>query len=323
MTKKAVCSILSFDYLDLDVYLNVRIFYRLAGYTIHPLNYHPKTSLLVVLRGQPQRVFSEYSGVVHHYDYVLEHSLDIRDYFPNASRIFSISLSTIKPSSDNDKYIHSYLPVYPSLWQFGSASSRRNSTSLHISNYKPIVNDPYQKQLLSMICAGKVIAYGAKWESQNISTKQLSYLSSNVKLAHSSHCFGLMYPYQRGKSLSGRMWQAPINGCYVISERGTNIYNVPGVIEVDAFLNSYVFSSAECSHLAWVATQFWISKTSLLARDLDLQQSSSSLSTEILLARILLLRNHILFLWEKRFLKTIFSLKRLVRRSTRLHGPFR
>jgi len=307
---RAICSILSFDYLDYDVFINVRVFYRLAGYNVYLSVVHQDTSLVVVLRGKPNRIYSEYTGIVHYYDYVREYNLDMRYFFPNASRISSIGLNDSTSLSLTDYSVYAYLPVFPSLWQYRSLVTSRLPHPLHLSNYKPIGSDSYQQQLLALIHSHKVLVYGGKWHNQNINAVQISYLSANRLLSQATHCYGLMYPYQRGTSLSGRMWQAPIHGCHVISEAGTNIYNVPGVIEAESYEQLFLFSSDSALFLRQKATEFWLTQTINLADALNLTLDFTQLPRETLLSRFLLFRQHILFIWDKRILVALNHLKR-------------
>jgi hypothetical protein len=87
-----------------------------------------------------------------------------------------------------------------------------------------------------------------------------------------------MYPYQRGKTLSGRMWQAPLHGCFVISEEGTNISHCPGVVEVSDFnadnLAAFDRSIEKCKALAAEAAKYWATATQKLAEELGLAVSS-------------------------------------------------
>jgi hypothetical protein len=297
MTQRAICSILSFDYLDFDVYLNSRLFYRLAGYKISAQYLHPDTRLLVLLRGHPSCYYPHYTGLVHVYDYVREYHLNYRSIFPNATAIICISLIETRPDTPIDKYIEAYLPVFPKLWQFSLLpSSHRSTTPIHISNYKPIGDDHYQQSLIELIQSGDVHVFGGRWNSLQIHARPLSYFSANSLLSKSLVCFGLMYPYQRGASLSGRMWQAPINGCLVLSETGTNIYSVPGVIEVESFDSYTSIQPYNPLSLAAEATDFWKTKTNQLALLLNLSLDSGSIDLEILFSRLILLRQHLEFL---------------------------
>jgi hypothetical protein len=303
MTGKFRCSIFSFDYLDYDVFLNVQAFYRLAGYSVSSDLNISALNLLIVLRGIPPRIYNEFTGIIHYYDYVKEHSYNPNDYFPNASAIYYIGIESLADKNLNEKstYITAYLPIISSLWQFSLPFGRRSNKLIHISNYKPLQNDTYQKQLINLIRNKKVKVYGSKWDKINISAKPLTYLSANLKLASCMICFGLMYPYQRGKSLSGRMWQAPLQGCIVISEEGTNLYECPGVIEVSSFLQIPNIPMSDSSQIAHQASRFWWNKTFDLADALGLSLDLKELRNEIIKARILLFAQHINFLWKLHF----------------------
>lgn len=292
------CSILSFDYQDFDVYLNTRLFYRLAGYRVDELFSYPSLDLLVILRGIPPCVTPEFRGVLHVYDYVRELSIDYSLFFPNASEIIHISLSSPSHLRSSDRFVYGYLPVLPAIWTRSRPSRTVDSTPVHIANYKPMNEDSYQKQLIQLIQNRCINVYGAMWDRANISAKQLSYLSANSLLSKSSICFGLMYPYQRGKSLSGRMWQAPIQGCLVISEAHTNIFGCPGIIEVPQFSSNLPLINPTPLSLSHQASKFWFNKTMILADELKLSLDLDCLPFEIFFSRLLLLQQHLSFCWK-------------------------
>jgi len=310
MKHKLRCNILSFDYLDFDVFLNIRIFYSLAGYRISSHHSYHSSSLLVVLRGTPNRIYSEFTGILHVYDYVREFKVNYRDFFPNASFIYRISLEELCHDNSFDKLVYGYIPVIPSLWLHFHPTHQKNQHPIHISNYKPIATDHFQQQLVALIQQKSVSVYGAKWDRINIQASPLSYFSANILLAKSLVCFGLMYPYQRGSSLSGRMWQAPIQGCQVISEAGTNIYHCPGVLEVDDFNLGLTFVNEDPVNLSNQAVHFWTGKTVYLARELDLSIDTHLLSFHIFSARLLLLKQHLCFFLNTRIVDNLIVLKR-------------
>lgn len=256
-----------------------------------------RCDLLVFFRGIPDRIYSEFSGVIHFYDYVCEHELDLHTYFPNASEILVVSIHKEDKIRSKSKAVYGYLPVIPNLWQFKLPFARRETTPVHISNYKPLVEDPYQKQLVSLIQSDRIHVFGGKWDRLKIMTRPLSYIEANLRLAGSKSCYGLMYPYQRGRSLSGRMWQGPIQGCVVISEEKTNLFSCPGVIEVSRFDQEIPISSSSIE-IANKSADFWIEKTSQLAEDLNLLLTWRNLSLEVFICRVLLINQHIEFLWN-------------------------
>ena len=286
------------EYCDLDVYLNVKLFYESAGYRVFRDKMLRNADLLVILRGSWEISDHEYAGIVHAYDYVKEYKIDWKARFPKANKIFVIS-PTPPECSDGVTYVKGYLPVIPELWQ--SQLKKKDSRPMHISHFKPMAQDQCQQELLKLIKSSLVRVYGKKWDKAGIKAKPLSYWQVNKMFAASSICYGLMYPYQRGKTLAGRMWQAPLQGCFVISEAGTNIAGCPGVIEVSGF-NANNLSAADgniekCKALAVDAARYWKAATQKLADELKIDVRMESLSfLSIRICRVELFLRHILFL---------------------------
>lgn len=160
--------------------------------------------------------------------------------------------------------------------------------------------------------------YGAKWDRVEIVTHPCSYLSANLRLSKSLVCYGLMYPYQRGKSLSGRMWQAPIQGCIVISEKNTNFLGSPGVIEVEDYENLPSIDLQSPDVLAFQAAEFWLNQTNGLARSLNLTLNYNNLPTQVTLARLLLFINHIAFIWDQSISPNIQVITRFFKKGVRI-----
>jgi hypothetical protein len=318
------CLVLSPDYVDFDVFLNIQLFYRLAGYRVFLNSEHAEPDLIVVLRREPLQIFTHYTGVVHVFDYVKESTAYYADYFPASSVIYLVTiappLQSSPDGSDRYVYVSGYLPVFPDIW-LKRPISKTTSTPCHISNYKPIQDDSFQLQLIRLALSGHVRIFGARWQTVHILASPLSYLSANRLLSQSCYCFGLMYPYQRGRSLSGRMWQAPINGCYVLSESGTNIFDCPGVIEANDYFDILNHLPQDFSAVSSLAVAFWSQKTTHLASDLNLSLINRSYKQEVLRMQFLLLRQHIVFLWEQRVVKnyqiTLLSCRSFLRRALR------
>ncbi len=269
---KPSCRIVSSDYLDRDVYLNICGFYEAAGFQL--LEAAPgDPDLLVVLRGDNGTADQDFAGPIHLYDYVREYRVDWARRYPRALSIALVSLGE-PPQGPADPRLHhvrAYLPVIPELWTCPSPALRGGP--VHVSNYKRMPGDPFQEQLLALIRSGRVAVHGGRWELVGVRTRPLSYRQANRLIAASTSCFGLMWPYQRGTTLSGRMWQAPLNGCFVFSEPGTDLLGCPGVIErpqFDAATASLPFSSERCDALAQEAATFWRRHTEMIASALDL-----------------------------------------------------
>lgn len=291
------CVIASYDYLDLDVYWNARLFYQSMGYRVRLGSSAWKADLLVVLRGSPREVDTDFRGVIHVYHYVAEPQEDCREHFPNAARIFLISLIRPERLSPDVIHVEGYLPVIPDLWFTSLSKAHRHSRPVHISNYKEIGGDRYQEELLQLARRGDIDVYGSGWSRHGVETGRISHWQANLLLARSPWCFGLMYPHQRGLTLSGRMWQAPLQGCYVITEQGTNIIRAPGVVEVASFLQSPFpngMPPGSRENLRREAAGFWIQATERLAHDLRLAQGGRVPRRSRTRGRILISRAEIL-----------------------------
>ncbi|WP_216905886.1 hypothetical protein [Synechococcus sp. CCY 0621] len=266
------CHILSLDFQDLDVIWNVRLFYLASGYSLIREWDDPDPQLLVILRGDPGLSHQDYGGIVHVYDYVKELQVDWRSRFPHAREIRLISLLRPAVLPEGVRWVQGYLPVIPEFWQ-QLPFRKRAGRPLHIANFKPMGDDPYQRDLAHLARRGLVEVHGRHWDKLGLNTHGLSYLEANRRLAGAYCCYGLMYPYQRGTTLSGRMWQAPLHGCLVISEKGTNPFGLPGLLEVERFDPDTLLSVAsirECWQIQNEATRYWQEATGELARQLDL-----------------------------------------------------
>jgi hypothetical protein len=294
--KRKNCCVMSYDYLDLDVWLNIRCFYLSAGYRVTTNRTRENADLLVILRGHPCEQARRHRGPVHVYDYVKELKTDWRKALPAASEVIVISIEP--PScSEGVRWVCGYLPVHPPLWQKRLAA--KSARPVHISNFKPMGEDRYQKELLELVRAGVVRVFGGRWERVGVQARSLSHWQANRMLAAASQCYGLMYPYQRGRTLSGRMWQAPINGCFVISEAGTNILSCPGILEVEHFDGTPPRSSISpdaCLALSHQARAFWTGATAALADDLNLVIRKEPAGSALVLQRLPLITAHLAFL---------------------------
>lgn len=318
---RPICRIVSSDYLDKDVYLNIRAFYRAAGYRLIPptarLNgaSNDRVDLLVVLRGDNGCDLKDFQGPVHVYDYVKEYAVDWERRYPSAAHVTVVALAASSFHSGGDSQstaddssrvtrVDGYLPVIPALWMLPWSGKRQQP--VHISNFKRMGDDAYQRDLLALIRAGVVKAFGGNWQLAGVTAHPLSYRQANQQLAASAWCFGLMWPYQRGRTLSGRMWQAPLNGCFVLSERGTDILGCPGVIECEAFHTDAatpVQSPQACRNLANEASIYWESHSRSLAAALGFDPNLSLTAADLRPERTLLLLWDLEFRWQRLVLR--------------------
>ena len=302
MSSPPRCHILSIDFQDLDVIWNVRLFYLAAGFSLIREWVDSELELLVILRGDPGLAHQGYVGTVHVFDYVKELQVDWRSRFPHAREIRLISL--IRPDSltDGVRWVQGYLPVIPEFWQ-QFPFRKRAGRPLHIANFKPMGNDPYQQDLARLARRGLVEVHGGRWDKLGLRTHGLSYLEANRLLAGAYCCYGLMYPYQRGTTLSGRMWQAPLHGCLVISEKGTNPLGLPGLLEVERFTPETLLSVAsirECWQVRIEATRYWRGATERLAALLDLPAYREPSAAQLATCRRDRRAQHLRVVWTRR-----------------------
>lgn len=285
---KKICRIDSYDWADSDVIINASFFYEACGYQIKKgyagiLLYEvrgyrvkkfydsSKLDILVVLRGRPAGVDKNVKCPVHVYEYTKnreDEGTDWRYFFPAAQEIVVISLS--QPLCRGwGRWVKAYIPVIPDFWQTGNCS--KQETPVHIANYKPMAGDAYQAQIIYLIKAGKIQVYGNNWHKAGIKAKSLSYWDAGKKMAHACSVIGLMYPFQRGKTISGRMWQAPLNGTLVFTEPKTDIYSCPGLVEAEDLEKALVDKpNIQPAELAEAARKFWLEQNAYLAQSLGL-----------------------------------------------------
>mgnify|MGYP006295739209 FL=1 len=110
------CRIVSSDYIDRDVLLNVWAFYAAAGCRLQSRG-GADPDLLVVLRGDNGTAQRSFSGVVHIYDYVKEYRVDWAARYPAARSIVLINLDADpeRPHDPRLRQVRAYLPVIPQL----------------------------------------------------------------------------------------------------------------------------------------------------------------------------------------------------------------
>ncbi len=300
------CHILSLDFQDLDVIWNVRLFYLAAGYALISDGADPEPDLLVILRGDPGLRHQGYRGIVHVFDYVKELQVEWRSRFPNAREIRLISLIQPMTLPQGVQWVPGYLPVVPEFWQ-QRAFRKQLGRPLHIANFKPMGDDPYQQDLAHLARRDLVRVHGRHWDRLDLRTHGLSYLEANRLLAGAWCCYGLMYPYQRGNTLSGRMWQAPLHGCLVISEQGTNPFGLPGILEVEHFGPDTLLSVGtirDCWLIRLEASRYWEEATAQLARQLGLPAYRGPSAEQLATCRRDRFGQHLRVVWGRRLTRT-------------------
>lgn len=283
---KAQAVVYGHDGFDRDVTVNLLGFYRRLGVQTRSSRYLIEADLLIVERPpQSAKGFDRYSRV-HFYDYVGADVIPfLRDLEGHAgATVFTTSaprqreLLEAVPGLEGRVRV-ALPPVLTSLWTAPLRSDARLTTPIHIGNYKPYYSDEsdaFSSALLDGIRAGMIEVWGAGWVEKvgdnagvhgPLRLAEVSPLYARAALA-----VGMMYPFQREVTFSGRFWQAPLNGCTLYSEPSYYAGQIPGV-EVFESLDDLVRATEqqqkrtlpERTELKSRASNFWdaeLAKTS-------------------------------------------------------------
>jgi hypothetical protein len=176
---------------------------------------------------------------VHIYDYAgwdYDSFLLNTDY--NKTFIFCTSEKrksrlTEKNNFPGDHIFVAFPPVDTALW-----SSRLKEVKykfVHVGNFNPITgSDDIKVRFDNAIRYFKVGIWGSGWGAKNeLHHGKAALFRVSSIYAKSEFALGLMYPFQREVTFSGRFWHAPLNGCYLLSEPGLYSGKIPGIIETD------------------------------------------------------------------------------------------
>jgi len=128
-------------------------------------------------------------------------------------------------------------PVAVPLWR-ARPRRKRDLALVHVGNFKPYYrdrSDPYATALLDRAQAGDLHLWGQGWEGcappamqhGKAALRDVSGIYADTRVA-----LGMMYPYQRNRTISGRFWHAPLNGALLLSEAGSLDLPIPGVLHV-------------------------------------------------------------------------------------------
>jgi hypothetical protein len=267
---KMTAVIVGSDGFDNDILMNLSSFYRELGYrTVYSRRPIP-ADILVIHRPPNFELDIGGSRLVHVWDYVGNEVSNFARSIPSDINVVWFASSRTRAdviretSSGSGVDVRSALPpVDVRLW---ARKIRKNPTlkSVHIGNFKPsylLPDDTYSKYFLDFIVREKTTVWGMGWknyiEGPNDRNRiGLSKVSSVYR--NSSVALGMMYPFQRRTTLSGRFWHAPLNGCILLSEPSLYAGTVPGVLVFD-YSNSDLPSACLESRkrIQQDAVQYW------------------------------------------------------------------
>ena len=128
-------------------------------------------------------------------------------------------------------------PVYPKLWTNELKKDKKFNLA-HIGNLKPYIKsgeDTFALNFLKSLKVHKAYVWGRGWEDEEgiIKKGMLEVMNVSEVYASTRAALGLMYPFQRQTTFSGRFWHGPLNGAIIISEPGAYTVDIPGVYNSD------------------------------------------------------------------------------------------
>jgi len=243
MTRRPHAHLYGTDGFDPDVSANLHSFYRVLGYLTYAVTKLGRGSLLVVQRPGDRGIDASAYEQVHVYDYIgrdiggtLESLLshpDVQIFTSCQAR--GVDLEKRFPVFSGR--IHVQLPpVDISLWTSPSMPAVKEYPLVHVGNYKPYYAegvDTYATVLFELARMGRLSIWGRGWDDVNAPQSAVKGRIRLKKVSevyrHSGLAIGMMYPFQREVTISGRFWQAPLNGCLVMSEPSLYADGLPGV----------------------------------------------------------------------------------------------
>jgi hypothetical protein len=271
------CVLYAWDNHDIDVLLNFKAFYRSLGYRVKVSEKFDAADLLVVLRIVPKiQIPPGMYKHIHLYEYIIHDAHKcINEFIADGTTFVSLDENQLDLArAKGAKTVHSFIPVVPYLWR--KRPERAMSDVVHIGNFKPYeLTDETQKSIINLSTIGKIKLWGKGWPpaSRSLGRHLMSNLSGTY--ARSRLTIGSMYPHQRGKSYSGRMWHAPLCGCFCLTE-GAPVDNSPGLIlntdpQLIEKIAEQFISYDRRLKLFQEASLYWLNQNKLLSLNIDEQ----------------------------------------------------
>lgn len=273
----ATCVIVGLDGFDPDVLVNLQAFYAGCGFHVSVSRTVRDAELLVIQRGayQPGQVFEVRASECHIYDYVFNGVSDLHAAFPNVRRVIVIAPSgRASGATRPPRLVHGFHPVVPQLWASRAPGGHRPFRVVHIGHRKDPPSDPWQSEVQALAADGPCHFWGRGWLALGPSPAAEGRLHGPTSLHETqgiyrrAHCaLGVMHGFQRGNTISGRMWQAPLNGCHLLTEAMLPNVDLPGVHVVDDFRSAVddPQRGARPEELVEAASDYWGAATRQLA----------------------------------------------------------
>lgn len=285
--KRGRCVIVGLGGFDPDVLANLALFYGACGYETKIADTPVDCDLLIIQRGTYTDVaFEVRADACHIYDYAAIGTSDLHQCFPLISTpVVIASGHGASGKTVPGRAIRSFHPVIPALWRadLSGAEIKPSFEFVHVGHRKPNPDgDERLRELDSIARSGACDFWGNGWKAAapngahihgDASLHQCQGIYRRARLA-----LGVMYPFQRGRTISGRMWQAPLNGCTVISECSAPDIPLPGVFTCGDFMAVIKSPPPAARRAALIeeCSEYWSAATTRLARELGLSYTPPS-----------------------------------------------
>jgi hypothetical protein len=263
------CLIYGHNGLDLDIAFNLRSFYRQLGFKVFFSDKLLDADLLVIVRAIDSPIDISSFGFlqVHVFDYGgWNFDAFVRTINHKITYIFCTSEMKRKRLIDFLYFPQSQVfialpPVDVKLWSKSIQKVKNNF--VHIGNYKPNIDgDLIKVRFNEILSRFNIHIWGLGWQLDNrLYHGKVSLFDVSTIYSSSKYALGLMYPFQREVTFSGRFWHAPLNGCSLLSEPGLYTSFIPGVIETDYSIEDIEKKTAikfDRIILQKQAREFWI-----------------------------------------------------------------
>lgn len=273
----ANCVIVGLDGFDPDVLVNLQAFYAGCGFRVAVSRTVRDAELLVIQRCAypPGQVFGVRASECHIYDHVFNGVSDLHAAFPNVRRVIVIAPSGQPSGSTRPaRTVRGFPPVVPQLWASRAGGNHRPFRIVYIGHRKDPPSDPWQREIQAFAEEGGCHFWGRGWRRPGLSPATAPRFHGPTSLHETQgiyrrahYALGVMHGFQRGNTISGRMWQAPLNGCHLLTEAMLPNVELPGVRLVGDFRSAidHVRRESRPEDLVKSATEYWDAASRSLA----------------------------------------------------------
>jgi hypothetical protein len=239
MFKKIAC-LYSHDGFDLDVLLNQKDLLAENGFFTIATSKIIKCDLLIVLRANSNtfpfyNLNTENVGRVLFIDYSGQ---EVFQVFFNCNHPNKYLITSNNQLNGNGIFFgFPFVSIKRWVRKNSQENQNRSIRFIHIGNYKFSSNADHLIQFFNdAIKSLETIVFGSGWEKVlpkvlykgAVSVEKVSDIYAKSQIA-----LGIKHPFQRGNSISGRYWHAPLNGCALLVEDLYLADLIPGIIYVD------------------------------------------------------------------------------------------